>query len=160
MAQNIPSTISTQSAAKASPAKARKPSFFARHLTLINFWLDALLLLNFLGLVWVAVIVQFVFPPAEAAIGYLLWGLSLSQWMDVQFAVLSVFVLGILIHLMLHWTWVCGVVSHKLFPGKDGEKWTMDDGQRTIFGVGLMIVLLNLMGLGIAMAMLAVTAPV
>lgn len=137
----------------------KRGSFFSRHQTLINFWLDTALLLIFVMLVWVSVIVRFVFPPAEAAAGYLLWGLSLSGFMQLQFAVLAVFLLGIVLHLMLHWSWVCGVIGSRLFRRAGGEKRQMDDGQRTILGVGLMIVLLNVMGLGVALAALAIKSP-
>ena len=130
-----------------------------RHQTLINFWLDAALLLNFLSLVWVSVIVQFVFPPAVAANGFRLWGLALSQWMDIQFGCVAALSLGILCHLMLHWSWVCGVLTTRFLRRRGGEKRTMDDGQRTILGVGLMIVLLNIMGLGIAAAVLSIRGP-
>lgn len=133
--------------------------FFTRHQTMINFWLDSVLLVNFIVLVWVAVIVQFIFPPAENAAGYLLWGMSLSKFMEIQFGVLAVFFLGVVLHLMMHWSWVCGVIGSRLFRLKDGSKRSMDDGQRTILGVGLMIVLLNIMGLGIAAAALSIRSP-
>jgi len=140
-------------------ASTAKKSFLSRHQTMVNFWLDSVLLVNFLTLIFVAVIVQFIFPPAEASVGYTLWNMTLSQWMDVQFGVLAVFCLGIVLHLMMHWTWVCGIVGSRLLRGRDGKKRVMDDGQRTILGVGLMIVLLNIMGLGIACAALAIRAP-
>jgi hypothetical protein len=60
---------------------------------------------------------------------------------------------------MLHWSWVCGVIGGRLLRSRDGKKRVMDDGQRTILGVGLMIVLLNVMGLGIALAVLSVRPP-
>lgn len=141
------------------PKKETKASFFTRHQTIINFWLDVALLIGFLALVWVSVIVQFVFPPAGAASGYSIWGLGLSQWMDVQFGILAAFFFGIVLHLMLHWNWVCGIIGGRLFRNSDGTKRVMDDGQRTILGVGLMIVLLNIMGLGIALAVLSVQSP-
>ena len=141
------------------PKPTHRVGFFSRHQTMINFWLDTALLVNFVLLIWVAVVVQFVFPPAENAAGYLLWGLSLSQFMEIQFGVLAVFFLGIVLHLMMHWSWVCGVIGSRLFRQKDGQKRAMDDGQRTILGVGLMIVLLNIMGLGIAAAALAIQSP-
>jgi hypothetical protein len=157
----IPNEVATGSKPMHQPAKSRANTgtFFTRHQTMINFWLDSALLLNFMALIWVSVIVRFIFPPAENAAGFVLWGLSLSQLMDVQFGVLAVFCLGIVVHLMLHWTWVCGVIGSKLLRSRDGTKRTMDDGQRTIFGVGLMIVLLNVMGVGIAIAALAIRSP-
>ena len=126
---------------------------------MINFWLDSILLVSFSTLIWISVVVQFVFPPAEAASGYTLWGRSLSQFMDLQFGVLAFFFVGIVLHLMLHWSWICGVLGSRLLRARGGKKRTMKDGQRTIFGVGLMIVLLNIMGLGIAIAALSLRAP-
>ena len=136
-----------------------KASFLTRYQTMINFWLDVALLLLFVGLVWMSVVVQFVFPPAEHSEGYRLWGLSLSQAMDLQFGVLCVFCLGVVLHLMMHWSWICGVIGTRLLRKQDGSKGLEDDGQRTIFGVGLLIVLLNVMGLGIAFAALSIKSP-
>lgn len=155
-----PSTTISTSRGDMHSKEVSKKSFLTRHQTMVNFVLDTILLINFVMLVWVAVIVQFIFPPAVAANGYTLWGLDLGQWMDLQFGVLAVFCLGILLHLMMHWTWVCGVIGSRLFRSRDGKKRVMDDGQRTILGVGLMIVLLNVMGLGIALAALAIRSPI
>ena len=151
-----PSTA--QPAAKKTNEKP-KGNIFSRHQTMINFWLDTALLVNFVVLVWISVVVEFIFPPAESAAGFLLWGLNLSSFMDVQFAVLCLLFLGIVLHLMMHWTWVCGVLGSRLMRKRDGSKSLTDDGQRTIFGVGLMIVILNIMGLGIAAAALSIQAP-
>lgn len=159
-AEDIQSSTTLASRVDLHAKEAPKKSFLTQHQTMINFVLDTILLVNFVMLVWVAVIVQFIFPPAIAANGYTLWGLDLGQWMDLQFGVLAVFCLGILLHLMMHWTWVCGVIGSRLFRGRDGKKRNMDDGQRTILGVGLMIVLLNIMGLGIALAALAIRSPI
>ena len=152
-----PTPVSAREQSSEVPAQRR--SFFARHQTIINFWLDTVLLVCFALLAWVSVVVQFIFPPAEAAAGYTLWGLSLSQFMDLQFGILAFFFFGIVLHLMLHWSWVCGVIGSRLLRSDDGKKRVMDDGQRTIFGVALMIVLLNVMGLGIAIAALSMQAP-
>ncbi len=129
------------------PAKSRK--------TVINFWLDALMLVQFLAIGIVAVIVQFVFPPGVAARGWTLWGMSYGQWCSLQFALLCVFALLVLMHVMLHWTWVCGVAARQLL----NRAKLPDDGIRTIIGVGLLIVLLNVAGIAIAVANFAIKAP-
>ena len=126
--------------------------------TIINFWLDCLLLVVFLLLVWVSVILRFIFPSPLASEGWTLWGWNYLQWSGFQFGVLCVLVLGILLHVMLHWSWVCGVVSTRLLPRK-GKKRKSDDGMLTIYGVGLMIVILNIMGFAIAAAALTVHNP-
>ena len=73
-----------------------------------NFWLDVFLLLNFMALIWAMVVVQFVFPAGPQSHGWLLWGWTYVDWCNVQFAVLCVMVAAILLHVMLHWSWVSG----------------------------------------------------
>jgi hypothetical protein len=126
--------------------------------TMVNFWLDGTLLIVFLSLIWVTTIIRFIFPPASAAQGWMLWGYDVDAWMEWQFALTAVFSLGILVHLMLHWSWVCGVFFSRIWRRKKADAMP-DDGTRTIYGVGLMIVLLNLLGLLIAAAVLGIQPP-
>ncbi|MFK7820265.1 MAG: DUF4405 domain-containing protein [Planctomycetaceae bacterium] len=123
--------------------------------TMINFWLDAGMLVLFVALGIVAVIVQFVFPPGIAARGWTLWGLSYGSWCSLQFGLLCVMALAVLIHVMLHWTWICGVVSRQLM----GRTQLPDNGVQTILGVGLLIVLLNVAGVVVAIARFMINAP-
>ncbi len=123
--------------------------------TLINFWLDTILMLAFVALSIIAVIVQFVFPPGVAAKGWLLWGMNYGQWCSLQFAVLCILGFGVVVHVMLHWTWVCGVVVRKLLRRRD----LPDDGIRTIYGVGLLITLLLAAATVIGIAMLTIQMP-
>jgi len=118
------------------PSAAQTPRRISR--TLVNFWLDGLLGLIFGKLCIVAVIVQFAFPPGIAARGASLWGMNYGQWCSVQFAMLSVLGIGILLHAMLHRTWVCSVLTKRVM----GKKNIPDDGIRTLYRVGLLIGLL------------------
>ena len=68
-------------------------------------------------------------------------------------------VLGVLVHVMLHWTWVCGVMAGRFFRHAGGKKRMWNDGQRTLIGVGLLVILFNILGLGFAAAMLMVQVP-
>ena len=102
---------------------------------------------------------RFVFPPGTLAEGWLLWGLTYDQWFEFEFWALCVFALAVLIHIMLHWTWVCGVITSRLLRSRDGTKRQWTDGERTLFGVGLMVVLFNVLGLAFAAAMLMVQRP-
>ena len=127
--------------------------------TLLNFWLDTALLVLFLSWVWLVFVVRFVFPPGTLAQGWLLWGLTFDQWLEIEFWTLCLFALAVLIHIMLHWTWVCGVITSRLIRRRDGTKRQWTDGERTLFGVGLMVVLFNILGLAFAAAMLMVQRP-
>lgn len=122
----------------------------------INFLLDAALMLLFVALCAAAVIVRFVFPPGPAAKGWLLWGLDYDAWGGIQFGLLATLAFGILVHVMLHWSWVCNLLSSRL----GGRKTRVDEGMQTIYGVGLLIVLLNLIGVVVAAAKLTIHGPV
>jgi len=128
--------------------------------TLINFWLDSLLLVVFLLLCWSSVLIRYVFPPATDSEGWLLWGLNYLAWTDIQFATLCVFVAAVLLHVMLHWTWVCGVVESWVRRRRGADaKAKPDTGNRTLWGVGLLIIIFNVLGLGIAVAALSIQGP-
>jgi len=124
--------------------------------TFINFLLDSVLLAAFALLVWSGVIIRFVFPPGPDAQGWFLWGLAYDQWQTIQFAMVAVLALGILIHVMLHWSWVCGVLATRLGSGKKAK---IDEGAQTLYGVGLLLVIFNVLGLAIAIAALSIQAP-
>jgi hypothetical protein len=119
----------------------------------LNFWLDALLLVLFSALMAVSVIVRFLFPPSIHAQGWRLWNGNLQDWMNIQFALVAALALGILLHVMLHWSWICGLIAVKL---KGDKKVKVDDGLQTIYGVGFMIVLLSIIGFVLAYAKLTI----
>ena len=107
------------SAAGVAKQQVKKPTFSR---TETNFWLDTAMLVVFLALIFVSVVVRFVFPTAASTTGWTLWGASLDQWMDYQFGLLGLFCFAVLVHLMLHWNWVCGVVTSRMFRARDGNK--------------------------------------
>jgi hypothetical protein len=124
-------------------------------MTFVNFWLDAALLVAFVGLGIASVIVQFVFPPGIAARDWHLWGMTFGEWSSIQFGLLSVLAVGILVHIMLHWTWICGVVFKRLL--KRGE--LPDDGIRTVIGVGFLIAILLTSSAVIGVATMSIQQP-
>lgn len=121
----------------------------------INLLLDTVLLVAFTALCFAAVVVRFVFPPGPAAAGWTLWGLDYDAWGGIQFALLAILAGGILVHVMLHWSWVCNVVASRLA----GRGARVDDGLQTIYGVGLLIGLLLAVGTALAFATLTVRGP-
>ncbi len=127
--------------------------------TLINFWLDVTLLILFLAVLWSSFVIRFVFPPPTLAQGWRLWGWTYDHWDDFQFVLISVFASAVLVHVMLHWSWVCGVITSRLLSKKDGKRRNWEDGTRTLYGVGLLVVLVNILGLAFAAAVLTVQGP-
>ena len=126
--------------------------------TTVNFLLDCLLLLFFLALVWVTFVLRVAFPNATAASGYRLWGFSYDGWAGLQFSLFLVLLVAVLLHLMLHWSWVCGVIANRLSRLR-GQKARADDGNQTIYGVATLIVVFNVLGAALAVACLSVQAP-
>lgn len=127
--------------------------------TTVNFWLDSFLLLMFLVLCWVTVVVRFIFPAPTKSEGWTLWGLDYLAWTDAGFAALCILAAGILLHVMLHWSWVCGVVGGWVRKRQPGAPPKQDNGSRTLWGVALLIAIFNLLGLGIAAAALTIRQP-
>jgi hypothetical protein len=127
--------------------------------TEINFWLDTFLLILFVIYAWITIILRFVFPPATKAEGWTLWGFDYLVWTDIQFAVLAVFASCILLHVMLHWSWVCGVVTGWFRKRRNDTSPKQDNGTRTLWGVALLIAICNFIGIGLALAVLMIREP-
>ena len=127
--------------------------------TVVNFWLDSFLLSMFLMLCWSTVIVRYVFPPPTKSEGWTLWGLDYLAWTDVQFVALAILAGGILLHVMLHWSWVCGVVGGWARKRQATPTPKQNTGTRTLWGVALLIAICNVVGLGITAAVLTIRGP-
>jgi hypothetical protein len=123
--------------------------------TLLNFWLDATMLVAVLVLLWVSLMLRMTFPRGTAAAGWVLWGLSFDEWQEVQFFALCAFALLALEHLMLHWKWVCGVVATHLLHVKKRP----DEGVQALYGVGTFIGIVLILLTSLLAASLAVKSP-
>ncbi len=132
---------------------SRHPGKVSR--TLVNFWLDGVLALVFFKLCVTAVVVQFVFPPGIVARNWTLWGMSYGQWCSVQFGLIATLGLGVLVHVMLHWTWVCSVMTKRVLHRQQMP----DDGIRTVYGVGLLIGLLLIGAVTVGIAQWMIIRP-
>lgn len=143
------------------PSRDRAAGATNRKLTRtdVNFWLDFLLLLLFVAVCTLSVILEFIFPTGTQADGWLLWGYGYGEWSRIRFVVLSALAAAIVLHVMLHWSWVCGVVASRL-GAKKGGAGAHDDPSRTLWGVGLLIVVVNVVGVVVALAALTIQSPV
>jgi hypothetical protein len=157
-------TISTEtqpdddSTAWAAPAREASPPAKSRRrlsVSVINFGIDALLLILLSVLGWVSATLQVAFPAPTAADGWTLWSLTYDQWRDVQFASLCLFALGVLIHVMMHWNWVCSVIATQIVKSRQRP----NESMQTIYGVATLIVVLHLIAAGVIAAMLCVHRP-
>lgn len=129
-------------------------TFWSRHNTIINFWLDVVLLALFMIQAWMFAVLHVVFPRGAGG-DWTLWGGTPLDWSEALFTTFCVFAVGIVVHVMLHWTWICGVFATRLLGRKAGK----DDGSHTLIGVGLIVVLLHLLGAGILVAKVGLKIP-
>ena len=142
--------------AAATPKKsAEAPSRRGVSKPVINFWLDVTLALIFVALCSVSAVLQFAFPAARLSEGWTLWGMTYDDVAAIQFGILCVLAAGIILHVMLHWTWVCGMLTR----GKKESSLRIDDGIRTIVGVAVLIALLHVIGGILLAAMLMIQQP-
>ncbi|MBN2131332.1 MAG: DUF4405 domain-containing protein [Sedimentisphaerales bacterium] len=86
--------------------------------TTLNFIVDAVGFVDLLLLAATGVILRWVLPPGSGGHGQAfrggrggahirtLWGLGRHDWGDVHFVLSLLFVFLILVHLILHWTWI------------------------------------------------------
>lgn len=141
----------------ATSRRPADPRARGRHFSMavVNFWLDALLLALLTGYGWVLAVLRFVFPAPSSAAGWRLWGWNFDQWWDFQFDLVCAFAVGVLVHLMLHWNWVCSVVANQML----GTRRRPDDTAQTIYGVGTLIVVLHVIGFGVIAALYCVHRP-
>lgn len=128
-------------------------SFWSRNKTLINFWLDFVLMVLFLTQSWLLAVVALVFPRSDH--GWTIWGGNVGDWTDALFVTSCVFAVGVVVHVMFHWTWICGTIATKLFHHKAGK----DDGTQTLIGVAFLIFLLHVVGIAILAAKVGLTRP-
>jgi flagellar biosynthesis protein FlhB len=132
---------------------------FALSRTLVNLLLDALLMLLLCSLIGSACVLQFVFPPGTEAKGWKLWGMDYNAWANCEFATLCVILLAVVVHVMLHWNWVCSVIATRLLKLK-GSSSRPDEGTQTLYGVSTLIAFLSAIGILIATATLSIQSPI
>ena len=122
---------------------------------MLNFWLDTILFFTLLVGFWLQLVLRLVFPSGTTAQGWYLWGMTYDSWTEIQFWVWCGFALLVVIHIMLHWTWICGLWSARLTHPKR----VLTDGERTLFGVSLLFTVFVTLGFGLAAAMFTVLVP-
>lgn len=123
----------------------------------VNFLLDTALLVLFSVLVFCIAVMRFIFPPGMVAQGWKLWTMDYTGWSHLQFNLTALLSAGILVHVMLHWNWVCGYLQSRFAGEKRKSK--LDDGVKTLYGVSLLIVILGAIGGALIASHLTIVGP-
>ena len=82
----------------------------------INFIVDFAMLVNLLGLGFTAVIFRYVLPPGTGGRGggwrgEYFWSLGRHEWGDIHFYLAILFIALMVLHILLHWTWIKSYVK-------------------------------------------------
>lgn len=88
------------------------------HRSTLNYIVDALTLLLILAMTATGLILRFVLPPGSGGRGggnaRVLWESSRHEWGDIHFWLAAGLGVIILVHIALHWAWVCGITRRLL----------------------------------------------
>jgi hypothetical protein len=126
--------------------------------TVVNFILDSVMLLMTLALIFATAVLRFVFPAPTSSAGWTLWGSDYDGWANLQFVLMSVVAGAVVVHIMLHWSWVCGVVITRLLR-RSAREARLDDGSQTLWGVAMLILVLHLLAALVGVAYLTIQPP-
>ena len=72
----------------------------------LNYAIDVLLMLLGLAVLITGLLLAFIIPRGSGRRGVTLWGLARHDWSDVHLWLALPMVALIVLHLILHWTWV------------------------------------------------------
>lgn len=110
----------------------------------LNFIIDAVTFMVMLTMIATGLLVRFVLPPGSGE-RRSLWDYTRHDWGDVHFW-LAVALGGlVLVHLALHWGWVCSLVS-RWFAGADAHGRPKSALHRNFIGVMLLLAVTGLIG--------------
>jgi hypothetical protein len=92
----------------------------------LNLFIDALALAAVVLLVSTGLLIEFRLPPGSGGGGLrghgfgaanrpveTIWGWTRHEWGEVHFSIACVMILIVVVHLILHWKWIVGVLKNK-----------------------------------------------
>lgn len=121
-----------------SPIPIQQPRRPARIQT-INFVTDVVTFLVVLAMAATGLLLKFVLPPgSQGGQGMQLWGLTRHEWGDVHFWLSVSMGALFVVHVALHWNWVCVIVA-RWFPFESASPGPASARRRSAYGAGFLI---------------------
>lgn len=113
----------------------------------LNFIVDVLTLAAIFVMIATGLVIRFVLPPGTGGRhgegGLLLWSLGRHDWGDVHFWASVTLGVLLVVHVALHWSWVCTMVQ-RLLGGTDANG--LGAGKRNAYGVGFLLIVVLVFG--------------
>ena len=101
----------------------------------LNFIVDFVAFLTFLGIAVTGFIIKYVLPPGSGGHGRgfrggreagehirELWSMGRHDWGEVHFILSVIFIVLILVHVILHWTWIKCYIKSLFAPSWKPEE--------------------------------------
>ncbi len=73
----------------------------------LNFWLDMILLLNFLAVTVTGAVLRWGVACGWGCRDRMFGGWSRAEWLDLHFWLAVAITVNILLHIAFHWNWIC-----------------------------------------------------
>ena len=128
----VPDTPNSQPSRRPPPSQA------------INFVIDLISLLVLLALAATGLLLKYVLPPgSRGGRGLRLWDMTRHEWGDIHFWLSIVLAVLVIVHLALHWTWVCAVVARWVSKSNGAKHLT--PLRRSAYGVAFLIAVVALL---------------
>ena len=134
----------------------------------LNFWVDSASLIVLLALVYIGFLIYYVLPPCDSCTGAgcstkslspcdscpsgvcsiegkstkkaepTLWGLGRHDFGNIHFKLALAVIPLVLIHIILHWSWVCTTIGN-LLNLKDNRS-----SRKNLYGIILLLLIIKL----------------
>jgi hypothetical protein len=108
----------------------------------LNLVVDVVTGVVMFGMVATGLVVRFVLPPGSGS-RRALWGLGRHDWGDVHFWLAVGLGVLVLIHVALHWQWVCATAL-RLFRRGATEPASVARASRNLAGLGLLVLIFSI----------------
>jgi len=111
----------------------------------LNFLVDVVTLLTMLSMIFTGLLLKFVLPPRRGTGPHqMLWGWDRHDWGGVHFWIAVTLGSLLLLHVALHWQWVCATVGQFFRRGE--ARTSSAPPIRNAWGVGFLILVVALVG--------------
>jgi hypothetical protein len=113
----------------------------------LNYAVDFLTLLLILAMIGTGIVIRYVLPPGSGGHGggerLLLWGLDRHEWGGLHFWLAVALSAVMLLHVALHWKWICGITRRWIGRVRGGG---VRASRRAAYGVAFFALVALLVG--------------
>jgi hypothetical protein len=108
----------------------------------LNFVVDLLTLIAILAMIGTGLVLYFVLPPGSGGRGLILWELGRHDWGDVHFWTAVSLAALLILHVALHWAWVCGTIR-RLVHGPKRNAGRPRSALDNLYGIAFLAILIG-----------------